>query len=140
MTDLPQRDFDPGREPRRWNHHPGEVRLNPLFAWPPRPTAVLPWYANYGLAITTTTVTVIAAVIAWLIFLPPLDAMAQWHWGWVARVCLSNLIPHCLCAGGLHLWLYRWRSQETRWKFEARGPAEKSSVYTFRNQIHDNMS
>ncbi|MCH2076359.1 MAG: sterol desaturase family protein [Rhodobacteraceae bacterium] len=138
MSDASE-DFEIGREGRKWNHHPGEVRLNPLFAWPPQPMSVLRWYANYWLAVTTTTVTVLAAIVGWLIFLPPLEAMVEWRWSWVLRVWLSNLIPHALCAGLLHIWLYRWRQQDLRWKFEARGQTQKSSVYTFKNQIHDNM-
>ena len=136
---MPSDAFQVGGEADKWNHHPGEVRLNPLFQWPPRPLAIVKWYSAYWLAITTTTLTVVFAVFFFFAFLPPLEAMQSWHWSWVLRVYLANLIPHCLCAGLLHMWLYKWRAQEKRFKFDPRDQATDNGTFTFRNQIHDNM-
>lgn len=127
-------------EAGRWNYRPKEpVALNPLFQWPPRPLAVLNWYAQYWLAITTSTLTILFSVLIFYIALPPLEAMKTWEAGWIFRVYLANLVPHCLCAGGLHLWLYRWRGQGSTYKFDARDQATDNGTFTFRNQVHDNM-
>ena len=74
-----------------WNHRPeGAVALNPLFAWPPQPAAVLRWYAGYWLAITSSTVTILFSVIVFYMFLPPLEAMKSFELGWIARVYLAR--------------------------------------------------
>ena len=133
-------DFTKDAEAARWNYRPPHpVRLNPVFAWPPQPKAVLRWYSAYWVAISTTTITVVFAVAIYFLLLPPLDAMASFAPGWMTRVWLANLVPHCLCAGLLHLWLYRWRAQDKRFKYDPRDLARSNGSFTFNNQIHDNM-
>ena len=40
-------DFLNDGEADRWNYRPEQpVALNPVFSWPPRPMAVLPFNAN----------------------------------------------------------------------------------------------
>ena len=130
---------DLGSEAERWNHHPGAVALNPLFAWPPRPLAVLRWYSAYWLAISTTTFTIVLAVLFYFWMLPDLAQMQSFAPGWMARVWLANLIPHCAVAGLLHMWLYYWCAQDKRFKYDARDPARDNGTFTFRNQVQDNM-
>lgn len=126
-------------EAQRWNHHPGEVSLKPLFQWPPRPLAILKWYSAYWLSISTSTVTIAISFVIYFLFLPDLSAMQNLHWGWIAQVSLANAIPHFTVAGFLHLWLYRLAKQDARFKFDARGQAADNGHFTFRNQVHDNM-
>lgn len=128
-----------GNEPERWNHHPGRVALNPLFSWPPRPRAVLRWYAAYWFAASTTTLAIVLALVAYATLLPPLERMQSWGAGWVAQVWLVNLVPHCTLAGLLHLWLYRWKGQSAETKFDPRDQARDNGTFTFRSQVHDNM-
>ncbi|CUH50016.1 hypothetical protein RUA4292_04218 [Ruegeria atlantica] len=52
-------------ESARWHYHPeGPVGLNPLFNWPPRPSAVLKWYSGAWLQITAITLCLALAVTA----------------------------------------------------------------------------
>lgn len=133
-------DWANDEESARWNYRPAEpVALNPLFGWPPRPMAILRWYSSMWLQLSTVTLCAAMAGLVWWLFLPPLESMTNWHWSWMTRVYLANFIPHVLIASLLHLWLYRWRGQERRWKFDARDPARNSGHFTFRNQVHDNM-
>lgn len=133
-------EFARDGEAARWHYRPdAPVALNPLFAWPPRPLAVLRWYGRYWLAITSSTVTVIVAIAVYLLVLPPLEDMATWHWSWMARVYLANAVPHIVVAGGLHLWLYHWRGQGTTFKYDAREQARDNGTFTFRDQVRDNM-
>ena len=132
-------EFAKGNEGERWNHHPGEVLTNPLFQWPPRPGAVLRWYAAYWFVASTTTLAIVLAVVIFFAFLPPLEAMQTWHWGWIIRVWLANLIPHCLIAGALHHWLYRRKGQGHSFKFDPRVMAQDNGTFTFRSQVRDNM-
>ncbi len=128
-----------GDEPARWNHHPGVVATNPLFRWPPQPRAVLRWYAAYWLVASSTTLAILLAIVAYVVLLPPLEAMQRFSPGWMLRVWLANLVPHCLIAGALHLWLFRMRGQDSRFKFDARLPAEDNGTFSFRSQVRDNV-
>lgn len=135
MTDAPH---DP--EAARWHYRPSDpVALNPLFSWPPRPIAVLKWYSGAWLQITALTLCMGLALTAYVLFLPPLEAMQSFAPGWMFRVWLANLIPQVICAGGLHMWLYHWRAQAKETKYDARDLARDNGTYTFRNQVRDNM-
>lgn len=126
-------------EAERWHHHPGKVQNNPLFDWPPRPMAVLRWYAAYWLTISTVTLTAAFSVLVYFTLLPALETMQSFTPGWMFRVWLANLIPQVICAGGLHMWLYHWRAQAKETKYDARDLARDNGTYTFRNQVRDNM-
>ena len=127
-------------EAARWHYRPPHpVMLNPLFQWPPRPMAVLRWYSAYWMVASSTTLSVVLAVVFYMALLPPLETMQSFAPGWMARVWLANLIPHCLCAGLLHMWLYHWRGQGKAFKYDTRDQARDNGTFSFRNQIHDNM-
>ena len=127
-------------EVRRWNYRPPvPVAMNPVFAWPPQPMAVLRWYAGFWLVISTTTLCFVLAVVFYLTLLPPLDAMTSFSADWMVRVWLANLIPHCLCAGLLHHWLCGRRGQGRTFKYDPRDQARDNGTYTFRSQVRDNM-
>ncbi|MEM6760610.1 MAG: sterol desaturase family protein [Pseudomonadota bacterium] len=128
------------REAARWNHRP-QVPLaqNPLFQWPPRPAAILRWYAAFWFEISTTTLCFVLALGAYFLILPPLEAMVHLEWGWVARVWLANLVPQCLIAGTLHYWLITRKGQGDTSKFDPRDQASNNGSFTFRNQLYDNM-
>ena len=132
--------FEQDPEAARWHYRPSHpVALNPCFKWPLDLGAILRWYASYWLAASTTTLAVVLAVVIFYLFLPPLEAMGDIAIDWILRVWLANLVPHILCAGLLHFWLYKWRGQEKRFKYDPRGPAKDNGSFTFRNQVFDNM-
>ncbi|MBM1310330.1 sterol desaturase family protein [Sulfitobacter mediterraneus] len=128
-----------GAEAERWHHHPGPVRNNPLFSWPPQPVAVLRWYAAYWLAVSTITITAVFSVAVYFTLLPALETMQTFQAGWMVRVWLANLLPQAICAGGLHMWLYHWHKQGNQTKYDARDLARDNGTYTFGNQVWDNM-
>lgn len=133
-------DFANDGEAGRWNYRPpNPVALNPLFNWPLDLKAVWKWYSAYWLAASTTTFTIVLAVAAFFIILPPLHEMTEWHWSWMLRVYLSNLVPHVMTASILHWWLYQRKGQDMRTKYDARDQATNNGTYTFRNQVLDNM-
>ena len=127
-------------EANRWNHRPtGPVALNPLFEWPPKFLAVLRWYSAYWLAASTTTLALVLAITAYFTILPSLEAMQKPQLGWITRVWVANLVPHTICAGVLHLWLYKFKGQDKDFKYDPRQPATNNGIFSFRNQVHDNM-
>ena len=127
-------------EDARWNYKPqGKVGLNPLFSWPPRPLDVLRWYRGAWLQMTALTIPFLFAVVVTVWFLPPLEAMRDFHVGWMFRIWLLNLIPQTLLAGGLHWWLYMRKGQGLRTKFDSRDLTRKNGIFTFNNQVLDNI-
>ncbi|MEL6219176.1 MAG: sterol desaturase family protein [Pseudomonadota bacterium] len=131
---------DEAAEARRWNHRPDvPLPLNPVFAWPPRPMAVLRWYAGYWLTLSTGTLLLALSLLFWWFLLPPLEAMRELSPGWILQLWLCNLIPHVACAAGLHHWLITRKGQGKESKFDLRDQATKNGQFTFRNQVLDNM-
>ncbi|MEL7115175.1 MAG: sterol desaturase family protein [Pseudomonadota bacterium] len=132
-------DFDVGSEAGRWNHHPGQVRLNPLFTWPLDIRAVLQWYRGAWLQITGVTLPFVVAIIGYALFLPPLEQMQTLSLDWIARIWLLSLVPQTLLAGGLHYFLYVRHSQGMTKKFDKRDLTRSSAIFTFKNQVWDNI-
>lgn len=132
-------DFSIGNEAERWHHHPGEVRLNPLFAWPLDLRAVWRWYRGAWLQFTALTVCVAIAVLVWALFLPPLDRMATLRPGWVLQLWALNVIPQTLVAGFLHWLLYTRRAQGMKRKFDRRDLAYENGTFSFGSQLWDNV-
>jgi sterol desaturase/sphingolipid hydroxylase (fatty acid hydroxylase superfamily) len=133
-------DFADDGEAARWNYRPSDpVQNNPLFDWPPRPMAVLRWYRAYWLVISTTTLSLVIAILAVWLWAPTLAETGQLHLGWIAVIWLGFLVPHALLAGGIHLWLYRLKGQKKTLKYDQRGQVKDNGNFTFRNQVLDNM-
>ena len=132
-------DFVDDPEAERWNHHPGQVGLNPLFSWPPDPVAVFRWYRGAWFQITAVTIPFALAVAVWWALIPPLATMQTFAIGWMAQVWLANLLPQILVAGGLHWWLYTRKSQGQTKKFDSRDLAYSNGTFTFGSQLWDNV-
>lgn len=102
-------DFNTGSEEDRWNHHPGEVKLNPLYRNPFNLRAIFQWYASYWLVLSTTTFCLLMAIFMVWVWLPagaPItiqSALLIWS---------ALFVPQVVVAGGLHLFLYRYSVQD----------------------------
>ncbi|MCY4291939.1 MAG: sterol desaturase family protein [Roseovarius sp.] len=127
-------------ETQRWNYRPdGAVPLNPVFSWPPKPRDIIAWYAGAWLQITSLTLTMGLAIAAYLLFLPPLEAMQTFAPGWMLTIWLLNMVPQTLVAGSLHWWLYIRKNQGMKKKFDRRDLSRDNGIFTFRNQVWDNI-
>ncbi|MCP5072539.1 MAG: sterol desaturase family protein [Rhodobacteraceae bacterium] len=127
-------------ENQRWNYRPADpLALNPLFAWPPSPAAVWIWYRRAWFQRTTLTVCMALALLVWWLILPPLAAMTSFAPGWMTRVWLANMLPHVIVASTLHWWLYIRKGQGMHTKFEKRDLARNNGIFTFGNQVWDNV-
>ncbi|MEM9045906.1 MAG: sterol desaturase family protein [Pseudomonadota bacterium] len=125
---------------REWNYRPeGSVETNPLFAWPPRPIATLIWLKKSWLELSASLLWLVlaGAVYAWL--QPTYETMRELTPAWMLQIWARNVGLICLLAGGLHLWLYRYRRQGKLLKFDHRDQAENNGNFSFRNQLFDNM-
>ena len=95
------------KESERWNYKPiGKVQLNPLFSGSIRIRAIFEWYASYWFQLSTTTLALILALLAWVFFFPSISSFQKLNWQSYGTLYLLNLVPHCFFAGGIHHWLY----------------------------------
>lgn len=128
------------RNSREWQCHPSiPLEISPLFSWPPRPAATFRWFAANWLAITEYTAFVVLAVLVWAFLSPDPGEISGLEPGWIAALWLRNIALMTLCAGGLHLWLYRWRRQGTERRFERKERPRAGPSFTFHDQTMDNM-
>ncbi|MEM9369997.1 MAG: sterol desaturase family protein [Pseudomonadota bacterium] len=125
---------------REWNFHPElPVAYSPLFEWPPRPRAIAGWFSRAWLPISEHLIYVALAlaVLAWL--QPPLNETATLEAWWIFEIWARNMIMFIAVAGGLHLWLYTWRKQGDRLKYDYRDLAANNGTFAFRSQLWDNV-
>ena len=125
---------------RTWNWAPElPIATSPVFAWPPRPVAAARWLAGYWLALSATLIELALAfaVLHWT--QPDWETMKTLSAGWILTIWLRNLALMILVAGGLHLFLYGFKAQGSRLKFDPRDLARNNGTYTFSDQVHDNM-
>ena len=136
MTETPE----PSAFARQWNHRPDQpVQTSPLFAWPPRPGALWRWFSGQWFALAENTLILGLAVVIWMAASPGLETTATLAPGWIAGIYLRNLVLMALVAGGLHYWFHGARKQGDHLKFDPRAMGMTGRVFTFGNQIHDNM-
>ena len=127
-------------ESGRWNYRPPHpVRLNPLFQWPIHLKSVWNWYRGSWLMLTALTVPFLIAITVWALFLPPLEQMKSFRFGWVVTIWLINVVPQALVASGLHWWLYMRKGQGMKKKFDKRDLTRSNGSFTFNNQVLDNI-
>ena len=74
------------KESERWNYKPpGKVQLNPMFSKSFRIRTILEWYASYWFQLSTTTLALALALLAWLFFFPfnivfsKVELAVLWH-------------------------------------------------------------
>ena len=121
-----------------WNHKT-PVIFSPLFDWPLRPKAAI-------VALTKSWVTlsrnVLFLLMAWLVyhlFLQDISHMKSLSLSWIGPIFLRNFLLMLVIAGGLHLYLFTFRAQGKRLKYDPREELEKGRRFTFNNQVLDNI-
>lgn len=129
-----------GRTHRTWHYQPDiPIADTPLFDWPPRPLASLRWLAQSWLTISMVLVELALALAVYIWLHPSPEAMKTLSADWIALIWARNTALMLLVAGGLHLWLYHFRAQGKRLKYDHREQATASGRFSFRNQVLDNM-
>ena len=123
-----------------WNHTPElPIAVSPLWQWPPRPLAVLKWYAD-GWFFVTINMAILACSLASFFLLSPTLAQAETlAFGWVALIFVRNFVLISMVAGGLHLWFHTYRLQGTDKKYDPRPFPRNGRMFSFNSQVRDNM-
>ncbi len=128
-----------GTRNRRGDWSPKEpAGTAPLFTFPPRPLAFLKWLPQYFLPYNLLFA--LSAVAWWRWVLPDVAVMQTLGWGWILRLFVINCLAVFLFFGAFELRLYVLRAQGTRFKYNAKWPAEqRSTAFFFQRQNIDNM-
>ena len=119
---------------------PERATLAPIWAWPPRPLAVLKWLFGYpGYLLPYNAIFWLIAIGMWLYTQPELARMAEFRIDWIAQIYLRNVALLVLVAGGLHLRLYTFRGQGSKYKYNSKWRSEKNPTFLWGNQLRDNI-
>ena len=123
-----------------WNYRPSEPLQNsPLFDWPPRPSAAIWWVVRRWVNITFYVVLGVCALAVYFFLQPEMVTMKTLSFDWVALIYVRNLTLMTVITGALHLRLITFGMQGEKLKFDARNMAKNNRIFTFKNQVHDNM-
>jgi sterol desaturase/sphingolipid hydroxylase (fatty acid hydroxylase superfamily) len=123
-----------------WNYHPELPLHDPsVFKWPPRAGFLAHWFARNWLTLSERVMMAVLAVALYLFAYPSLEQAQSFAIGWIAQVWAVNLGLMIAVAGGLHWYFYMAGAQGARLKFEKRPLAKSNRLWTFSDQVHDNM-
>lgn len=123
---------------KSWNHTTPVV-FTPLFDWPPNPKAFVIALTKRWVTVSRNVLFLIMAALVYRYWVPDLSAMRSLSSDWIGLIFLRNFLFMLVVAGGLHLYLFTFRLQGKRLKYDAREKFDKSRKFSFRNQVWDNM-
>jgi len=111
-----------------------------IWAWPPRPLKTLRWLvSNAGYLFPWNAVFFVMALGAWAYLTPELSRAVAFRFDWIAEVYVRNLALMVLFTGGWHLWLFTFKGQGNRYKYNSEWLSESNPTFLWRNQVRDNM-
>src|SRR6056297_3005692 len=124
----------------QWHFRPEvPISVSPFFSWPPKPLRMGKWVVDRWFSIAENSILVVVASVCWFFFQPSLAEAKTLSPGWILEIYVRNLVLLLVVAGGLHLYFYRWRKQASRLQYDDREMKAGSRVFTFGNQVRDNM-
>jgi lathosterol oxidase len=123
-----------------WNYHPALPLQNPsIFRWPMDPKFLMVWFVRNWLMLSERVMLVILSFAAWYFCYPSLETAQSFAFGWIFQTWVVNMVLMCVFAGGLHWYFYMHKGQGRRLKFDRRDQAKGNALWTFSDQVHDNM-
>lgn len=129
-----------GGESKNWNWHPDiPLKYSPLFDSKPQPLAVIKWFASAWLPLTELTCYLLLAIAVWSWVQPPLSETTTLSSGWVSALWARNLLMMTLLTSFLHIWLYRWRKQQSSYRYMREEPTSRHKKFLGGYQLHDNI-
>lgn len=128
------------KKKQRWNYRPDvPIQVSPLFSRPFSPAAIVKWFVRGWFPLSENLIVLTLAMISWFFFSPALVRCQVFQFDWIAQIFVRNLVLMFIVAGGLHLYFYVYRKQGEDRRYDARPFAENNRVFTFNNQVLDNM-
>jgi len=125
---------------REWNYHPELPLQDPsVFRWPPEPGFLMRWFARNWLNLSERMLLLIAACLAWWFLYPSLESAQTLAFAWVFQVWIVNLALMVATAGSLHWFFWGKQAQGTELKFERRDMGKNNRLWSFSDQVKDNV-
>ena len=125
---------------KKWNYHPElPIKHQPIFVWPPQPMAAFVALTKKWVSLSAMMLSLIFALVFYAYLLPDTETMMELSIDWIGLMYVSNLVLFTAFAGSLHLYLFTFSAQGEKLKFDARDLAKNSGVFTFSDQVRDNM-
>ncbi len=125
---------------REWNYHPDLPLADPsIFNWPPSPGFAGRWFLRNWLTLSERVLMVLLAVATWFFLYPSLEQARSFAFGWIVQTWAVNMGLLIAVSGGLHWYFYMRGGQGLRLKFDRRKQAVSNSLFSFSNQVRDNM-
>jgi len=125
---------------KQWHYMPNvPIETSPLFDWPPKPVKAAKWIGNSWFTIGENIILVALACLCWFFLSPSLETTQTLSADWISFIFIRNIILMFIVAGGLHWYFHTGKKQDNDLKFDAREVPAKARVYTFGNQLYDNM-
>ena len=123
---------------QEWNYNPKvPIENNPLFSFPFIFKNIVKWYVNMWAAFSETVFCLVVSIIYFSLH-PPIVLFKNLNVNSILTIYLFNITIMLVVAGGLHLFFYTLKKQDSNLKYEARVIA-KSKRFTFNSQVFDNM-
>ena len=139
-SDLDSNGATPRPKKKQWHYHPDlPVLVSPLFRQPFDIQAIIKWFIGGWFPVSERLIILFLSLVSWFFFHPALIRCQVFQFDWIAQIFVRNLALMFLVAGGLHLYLYVYKKQSDDRRFDARPLVAKSRVFTFNNQVFDNM-
>jgi hypothetical protein len=119
---------DEGRNAKgEWRPSYG-IKYAPLLAWPWKPFAVLKWIVTYpGFAWPVNSMLLAISAASWFLTQPFIAARWQtFNWDWMLLIFLRNQALIWMFYGSFYLWLYIWKKEGTKGKYDERWPSRNT--------------
>lgn len=132
-------DLAYGKRNKRGDWTPDEhASIAPIWDMPPSASKILKWLPHY--VFPYDLIWIASALAWWYWVLPDVETMKTLQWGWILKLLAANTVA-IFAFYGLYEWrLYISRAQGSRFKYNAKWPAEnKSDVFWFKSQTIDGM-
>ncbi len=125
---------------KQWHYRPDvPIDVSPLMSFPPSPGRIARWIAQRWFRVAENSILVALATACWIYLQPSLSVTATFAPDWILFMYARNLVLMTLVAGGLHLYLYRFRRQGSERRFDDRPLKSRGKAFTFGGQVRDNM-
>ncbi|GAA6206756.1 sterol desaturase family protein [Cognatishimia sp. WU-CL00825] len=129
----------PAGRSKEWNYHPKlPIAMSPVFDIPPKPKATIAWLFGTWLKLSPPVNHLVFALLAVAFLLPSSSDMQSLDASWMLQIAAIFFGTVIFLGSALHVYLYVFASQKMRLKFDVR-PMEKSSRFTFGDQVWDNV-
>jgi len=130
-------DGMPRDERGNWQPEGGTAPPNPVFAFPPKPMAVLTWLYHY--LFPWNLIYIALAAFTWIFLTPELSRAVEFRVGWILEVFARNQIMLIVIVSVWHIRLWSQKSQGLKFKYTSDWMGENKKQFLWGNQLFDNI-